>query len=132
MKYFLSGLLFIFSLSSHAIASEQYPFPEDAQKQQFQRLLKELRCLVCQNQDLADSNSNLANDLKKIVYQKVQANESDQEIKNFLVTRYGDFVLFNPPLKKQTYALWFMPFLLLVFGLGLLFYVVRKMKASHG
>ena len=108
---------------------EQYPFNETVKRQQFQRLLKELRCLVCQNQDLADSNATLANDLKNIVYDKVQANNNDKEIKAFLTKRYGDFILFKPPIKKATYILWFAPFLMLLIALMVLCrFVLRGRK----
>jgi cytochrome c-type biogenesis protein CcmH len=101
---------------------EQYPFNSLEKRSQFQGLLKELRCLVCQNQDLADSNATLAIDLKKIVYDKVQNNQSSDDIRLFLSQRYGDFVLFKPPIKQQTYLLWFGPILFLVIAL---FWLVR-------
>jgi cytochrome c-type biogenesis protein CcmH len=113
-----------------AEAVEQYKFDKPEQRTQFYRLLRELRCLVCQNQDLADSNASLAMDLKDIVYQKVLRNQTDSEITDFLTDRYGDFVLFNPPVKTATYLLWFGPFLLLVIGLIILFRFVYKVKAN--
>jgi cytochrome c-type biogenesis protein CcmH len=90
---------------------------DSAQKEaQFQHLLKDLRCLVCQNQDLADSNADLAKDLRAQVYQMVKEGKSDTEISDFLTARYGDFILFNPPVKAVTFLLWFGPILFLLLG----------------
>lgn len=107
-------------------SNEPYPFPTNEQRAQFQTLLKELRCLVCQNQDLADSNASLAVDLKKLIYQQVLAHHTNDEIKAFLVERYGDFILFNPPLKAETYLLWFGPFGMLFIGLLIILRWVRR------
>ena len=85
----------------------------------------ELRCLVCQNQTLADSNAGLAEDLRKEVRTLAQQGKSDDQIKEFLTTRYGDFVLYNPPVKGITWLLWFGPFMLLAAGAGIFFFIVR-------
>ncbi len=97
-----------------------YPLESAKQTAQFQGLLKSLRCLVCQNQDLADSNAPLAKDLRDEVYHLVQSGQSDDEIMRYLTTRYGDFILFNPPVKSITLALWGAPGLFLGVGLLLL------------
>lgn len=129
MKMFLCLLFCCFGCMVLAESAEQYPFQSIEKREQFQGLLKELRCLVCQNQDLADSNATLAIDLKNIVYDKVQHNQSDEEIKAFLTERYGDFVLFNPPIKQQTYLLWFGPFLFLAIAIiWLVRYIIRIQK----
>lgn len=99
------------------LANSFYPLPTKRQEVQFEHLLKELRCLVCQNQDLADSNAGLAKDLRDQVYKMVQAGDSDSEIVSYLTNRYGDFILFKPPVKSLTAVLWFGPFLFLVLGL---------------
>lgn len=95
------------------------------------RLESELRCLVCQNQTLADSNADLADDLRREVRELALAGKTDAEIKAYLVTRYGDFVLYNPPLKAITSLLWLGPFALLVGG-GALWWVIlrRRERAS--
>jgi cytochrome c-type biogenesis protein CcmH len=130
MKKIIVGFLLSF-ISFYVVAStEQYPFENNLQRQQFQRLSRELRCLVCQNQDLADSNASLAKDLKSLVYQKVIAHESDSEIKAFLTQRYGDFILFKPPIKQQTYLLWFGPLLMLLLGLFVLYRFVMRMRSD--
>lgn len=111
---------FIFSLSiflnSFAYASTFYPLETQRQEAQFAHLLKNLRCLVCQNQDLSDSNASLAKDLRNQVYNLVKENHSDAEITHYLTSRYGDFILFKPPVKEITLFLWFGPILFLMVG----------------
>lgn len=111
-------IILLMSLMSAILQAENmYQFNNPRQQVQFQHLLKELRCLVCQNQDLSDSNAPLAKDLKNEVYAMVKEQQSDQEIINFLTERYGDFILFNPPMKGITYFLWFGPAFFLLLGL---------------
>lgn len=85
------------------------------------RLAQQLRCLVCQNETLADSQAALAVDLRREIRERMQRGDSDAKIAAFLTDRYGDFVLYRPPLKPATYALWFGPFALLAAGLATLF-----------
>lgn len=108
------GLLLLFS---QANAMTLYPLETERQEAQFSHLLRELRCLVCQNQDLADSNADLAKDLRNQVYEFVKEGQSDSEIINYLTSRYGDFILFKPPVKSLTALLWFGPALFLLLGL---------------
>ena len=91
-------------------------FSDPAQAARYEALLAELRCLVCQNQSLADSNADLAQDLRQEVYHMVQSGDSDEKIIGFLVARYGDFVLYRPRVKPVTYLLWFGPAILLLIG----------------
>ncbi len=112
--FFLS--LLISTLLSLAHANDIYPLDSAKKEAQFNHLLKDLRCLVCQNQDLADSNAELAKDLRQQVYQLVRDGKTDTEIRDYLTSRYGDFILFNPPVKAVTLLLWFGPFLFLVLG----------------
>ncbi|MDF1683164.1 MAG: cytochrome c-type biogenesis protein CcmH [Legionellaceae bacterium] len=119
---FLSGLFIscIGLLLSQALYADAiYPFETQKKQAQFRGLLRDLRCLVCQNQDLADSNAGLAKDLRDEVYAHVQAGESDDEIIRYLTMRYGDFILFKPPVKAVTSLLWFGPALFLAIGLML-------------
>jgi cytochrome c-type biogenesis protein CcmH len=118
MTYLLRVLLFLTSFLSfnQAYCNDFYPFSDVRQQAQFEHLLRELRCLVCQNQDLADSNASLATDLRNEVYHLVQAGQSDDEIVNFLTIRYGDFILFKPPMKAVTALLWFGPLFFLILG----------------
>ena len=90
------------------------------------KLETELRCLVCQNQTLADSNADLADDLRREVRELAVAGKSDDEIKAYLVARYGDFVLYNPPVKSTTWVLWFGPFALAIGGAGLWWVILRR------
>ncbi|MDF1678588.1 MAG: cytochrome c-type biogenesis protein CcmH [Legionellaceae bacterium] len=118
MKYLFMLLVLNLPFSGHATAV--YPFDNPKQSAQFQGLLRELRCLVCQNQDLADSNAPLAKDLRDEVYRLVQNGQSDDEVVRYLTARYGDFILFRPPMKSVTVLLWAAPALFLVIGLILL------------
>jgi cytochrome c-type biogenesis protein CcmH len=109
------------------VASFATQAPSGAEFEQRLKILEtELRCLVCQNQTLADSNAGLAEDLRKEVRTLAEQGKSDDEIKQFLTTRYGDFVLYNPPVKPITWLLWFGPFMLLAAGAGIFFFIVSR------
>jgi cytochrome c-type biogenesis protein CcmH len=99
---------------------------DEALDTRLKALENELRCLVCQNQTLADSNAPLAEDLRREVRELATGGKSDDEIRAYLVARYGDFVLYNPPVKSTTYVLWFAPFLLLVSGAAAWWVLVRR------
>ncbi|WP_242602136.1 cytochrome c-type biogenesis protein [Legionella nagasakiensis] len=107
-------------------ASSLYPLPTPRQEAQFNHLLKELRCLVCQNQDLADSNAELAKDLRAEVYHLVKEGKTDGDITNYLTARYGDFILFKPPVKSVTAFLWFGPLLFMVLGMWIFWRTCMK------
>ena len=93
-------------------------------------LAEKLRCLVCQNESLASSHAELAEDLRREVREQMSKGMSDQEIVDYLVARYGDFVLYEPPVKSYTLLLWFGPFALLLIGGGVLFFQLRKRRQS--
>ena len=93
-------------------------------------LAEKLRCLVCQNESLASSHAELAQDLRREVREQMKLNKTDQEIIDYLVSRYGDFVLYDPPMKPYTLLLWFGPFALLLAGAGVLLYQLRKRRQS--
>ena len=119
MKKLLLTLMLLASAGAVAqTAVNQEPLVFDSQEQQerFNRLTEELRCLVCQNQNLADSDAPLAHDLRDEIFEMLQAGRSDEEIKRFLVERYGDFVLYRPPVKGNTLILWLAPAVLLIGG----------------
>ena len=99
---------------------------DEALDTRLKALENELRCLVCQNQTLADSNAPLAEDLRREVRELATGGKSDDEIRAYLVARYGDFVLYKPPVKSTTYVLWFAPFLLLVSGAAAWWVLVRR------
>lgn len=128
LRFALVGLvLSAFGLTSaNASPVDTFEFSDEVTESRFHILSKELRCPKCQNQNLADSNSKIAVDLRKNLYNLLQEGKSDQEIIDFMVYRYGDFVLYRPPLKEQTYILWFGPIVILFsFFLGVVF-VLRK------
>jgi cytochrome c-type biogenesis protein CcmH/NrfF len=120
--------LLLMMLALPAYANEAVPAAQDpALEHRVMRLTAELRCLVCQNQSLADSHADLAIDLKNQVRSQMKAGKSDAEIRDYMVARYGDFVLYRPPLKSNTVLLWAGPFVLLAAGaLGLGFYLRRR------
>lgn len=115
-KQILGFIVSIICLTS-VYATEPFQLDSPRQEVQFRHLLKDLRCLVCQNQDLADSHSSLAEDLRQQVYTFVKEGKSDDEIIHYLTARYGDFILFKPPVKLLTSMLWFGPAIFLVLGL---------------
>jgi cytochrome c-type biogenesis protein CcmH len=124
-------LLFVFFYSTVVMAGvEVHTFDNPEQEQQYKRLVTELRCLVCQNQNLADSNAELAQDLRQEVYEMIQNGATDQEIINFMVARYGDFVLYRPPFKATTAFLWVGPFIILIAGFVILLLFIRKRRQS--
>lgn len=129
IKVWISSLMalccLVFTINSWA--GEARPLQRDAVVEaQVQRLSEELRCLVCQNQTLADSHSELAEDLRQEVREMAAKGMSDQAIIDYLVARYGDFVRYRPPLKSTTLLLWFGPFVLLLLGTVGLFMTLRR------
>jgi cytochrome c-type biogenesis protein CcmH len=132
IKRFVSilALCLLLGAAQAGVTLEAFKFNSKAEEQHFKDLIEELRCLVCQNQSLADSDAELAHDLRAEVYDMIQAGKNDEEIVEFLVARYGDFVLYDPPLKPSTYLIWFGPFVLLIIaGLLLLRSIRRQQKA---
>ena len=112
-------------------AEEAKPVGADpALEKHVQKLTSELRCLVCQNQTIADSHADLAIDLKNQVREKLAQGMSDQQVIDYMVERYGDFVLYRPPVKSTTWLLWFGPFLLLVLGLIFLGWKIKSRGAA--
>src|SRR5881394_2420247 len=109
------------SLAAPALAKEAKPVEDPQIEQRMQALTQQLRCLVCQNETLADSRADLAEDLRRQIREQMKAGKSDREIIAFLTQRYGDFVLYKPPVKATTYLLWFGPFVFLIGGTILLY-----------
>jgi cytochrome c-type biogenesis protein CcmH len=125
MKRFAAIVLLMFATTfAHAI--DPLPFKDRAEEIRFQNLTRELRCLVCQNQNLADSEAELAAELRRQVFEMMQSGKSDAEIKQYLVARYNDFVLYDPPMKPGTWLLWFLPGVLVLVGAGVVFNILRK------
>ncbi len=130
MRKLLWVLALAWLAASFAVgAREAAPVGQDpAIERRMMALAQELRCLVCQNQTLADSQADLAADLRQEIRELMQKGESDEQIKRYLVARYGDFVLYRPPLKSSTWLLWFGPGLLLVGGLAALYLVLLRRR----
>ncbi|MCW8807929.1 MAG: cytochrome c-type biogenesis protein CcmH [Rhodanobacter sp.] len=114
----------------HAQAIEPMPFANHAQELRFQQLTRQLRCPMCQNETLADSNAPIARDLRNQIFQLMQQGKSDEQIKQYLVARYSDYVLYDPPLQPSTWLLWFGPLLILLGGAAVVVIAIRKRNRS--
>ena len=113
-------------ISAPAFAQEAQ-LADPALEQRARKLSYEIRCVVCQSQSIAESDADIARDMRGLIREQIAAGKSDQEIRDYLVARYGDFVLFEPPFKATTYVLWIGPFaLLLAAGIGVIFYFRRR------
>ena len=110
---------------------EVHNFDGPEQEARYNKLIAELRCLVCQNQNLADSNAELAVDLRRKTYEMVKQDKSEGEIVDFMVDRYGEFVLYRPRLSNSTLLLWAGPFIILMIGISLLIRTVRRRRAGQ-
>ncbi len=128
MKNRLIILLFIVSAQVFAVDYHQLPNPE--QQKAYESIISELRCLVCQNQTIADSNAELAADLRRQVYEMLQQGKSKDDVLQFMTERYGDFVLYNPPFKAKTGLLWLGPLLFLITGLAMIIWFIRRKKQA--
>ena len=134
MKRLLLSAILLASISggaAFAIDSEP-PFLDPALQTRYEALTHEFRCLVCQDETVADSNADLAADFRRQIHTMVAAGKSDAEIKSYMVNRYGDFVLYRPPLQSSTVFLWVGPFLLLLVGLTVVYLVVKRRAAGEG
>lgn len=128
-KRFFLSLVLLASLSGFSLAKEAQPASADpVLEERVMKLSKELRCLVCQNETLADSQADLAEDLRNQIREQMRAGKSDKEIVAYLTARYGKFILYNPPIDPTTYLLWFGPFVLLLAGLFVLFRYVKQRR----
>ena len=131
MSKYISKLILLivvtFSLSAVAAPIETFKFDSPETEKVFHKLSEELRCLVCQNQNIAESNADLAKDLRLEIYTMLSDGKSEDEIVDFMVQRYGDYVLYRPPFRPMTWLLWFGPAIVFAFGLV---YVVRFMKSQ--
>jgi cytochrome c-type biogenesis protein CcmH len=126
IKRILSLTATLILVAFSALAQEPLVFDDAEQEARYNQLTQELRCLVCQNQNLADSDAPLAQDLRKEIYDMMQAGQGNDQIKTFLVDRYGDFVLYRPAMKGNTLALWLIPGVLLGIGAIAVFFTVRN------
>lgn len=125
----LIALALLLSLNT-CFAVEYKKFDNPEQEEAYKILIEELRCLVCQNQTIADSNAELAQDLRRQVHEMLQQGKSKDEIADFMTERYGDFVLYNPPFKAKTGLLWLGPVVFLIIGLVILVLFSRRKKSE--
>jgi cytochrome c-type biogenesis protein CcmH len=125
----LAMLLLAVPALAPAIDSER-AFDDPVLQQRYENINRELRCLVCQNQTIADSNAGLASDLRREVRELIAAGKTDDEIREFMIERYGDFVLYRPRMTAQNLLLWAAPILLLVFGVIAALRVIRRRAAE--
>lgn len=130
MRILLVLLTSLYFNSAFAIVESQDIQPDEfsspAQKHRFKELIKDLRCTVCQNQNLADSNASLARDLRREIFELIQAGKTDDEITQHLVARYGEFVLYKPRFEKSTYVLWLAPFVTLLLAIAVFIALIRR------
>jgi len=132
LKYFFISFALLLSLglltqkNATAAAVDPLVFTDAKKEARFKNLIGQLRCLVCQNQSIADSNAELAQDLRKEVYDMIIAGKSDQEVIDYLVARYGNFILYRPPLNAQTFLLWFLPGILVILALFFVIGIIKK------
>lgn len=128
LRFFgLLTLLLLISLRSHA-AIDVHDFDNDQQRQRYQSFIEEMRCPKCQNQNLAGSDSPISADLRREIYDMIKAGKSDKEIVDFMVDRYGDFILYRPRVTAITYVLWGAPAVLLVTGTIILILMLRRRR----
>lgn len=134
MRNFFAIFLLFFALMGPAFAlvspSERLPDPE--QEARARAISKELRCLVCQNQSIDDSDAELAGDLRRIVRERIAAGDTDEEVYDYVVDRYGEFVLMTPRFEPATWALWLGPLLVLLTGGGIAFVFMRRKRDEKG
>ncbi len=121
----LAAAMMLFAALAGAVDSGQR-FEDAAEQARYDRLIHDLRCLVCRSESIADSNAQLAADLRREVEELMRAGRSDDDIRKFMTERYGDFVLMRPPVAPRTWLLWAAPALFVVCGIGIVFVIVRR------
>ncbi len=131
----LAAVLLLLTLSSPALAQEPAPQPDQplasiGQETRAQRLFTVVRCVVCQHESIADSPAGIAGDMRRLIREEIASGKTDQEVRDGLVRRYGDYVLFTPPVRTGTWLLWFGPGALVVLGGAALFLLGRRKPAE--
>ena len=127
---FLIFAIFVGNANGQTFLVDEKTFADDSMQLRYDVLMEELRCLVCQNQTLADSGAGLAQDLRKKVVSMIENGNSDQEIKEYMVQRYGEFILYRPRLNYSTRMLWFGPFILLLIAIGVIVRVIQPSRPA--
>lgn len=129
-RLLISAGLALGLLASAQAAIDTFEFANDAERQRYRSLIEELRCPKCQNQNIADSDAPIATDLRNEIFRMLEEGKSNEEIIDFLVSRYGDFVLYKPPLTSRTLLLWYGPAGMLVIGFAVLGVILLR-RRSH-
>ena len=135
MRWFLTALIAVWALSIPAVAQEpaappDQPLPSVAQEARAQAIFEVVRCVVCQHESIADSPAGIAGDMRRLIREEIASGATDQAVRDDLVRRYGDYVLFTPPVRGATWLLWFGPALLVVLGGAALFAFARRRPAE--
>lgn len=128
LKSRIAMFLFFIAISSHAVQIEFHSFESEARERLYLDLIAELRCVKCQNQNLAESNAELARDMREKTYQMVTEGKNREDVVSYMTARYGDFVLYRPPFKAKTMLLWIGPPLLFLLSL---FFVIKMVRGQH-
>lgn len=128
---FLVSFAVLILNAAYAVKIEFHSFDNKQQEQLYKSLITELRCVKCQNQNLAESNAELAQDMRNKTYEMVKQGKTREDVVNYMTARYGDFVLYNPPFKSKTLLLWIGPPLLFLLGLYFLFKLIRNQSANR-
>ena len=133
MRKFLLLFWIVLILPCQVMAAiDVYEFPTEGERKRYQKFLEELRCPKCKNNNLAGTNSEIADDLRRELHKMVLEGKSDDEIIDFMVSRYGDFVLYRPPVQGNTIVLWLGPVVFLLIGLGAVSWVVSRRRKLSG
>lgn len=127
----ITAILFPIFVPAASMSHNPYPFNNQIQEERFNHLSHEFRCLVCQNQSLADSNADLAKDLRHRLYELVLQEKTNEQIRDYFVQRYGDFIRYSPPFKGNTIILWGLPFFLLMLGFLIVMIIIYKQQKSR-
>ena len=132
MKQLIQGILLALCLvgAAHA-AIDAYEFRDEAERQRYRTLVEELRCPKCQNQNIADSNAPIAMDLRREIFRMLEEDKTNEQIVDYLVDRYGDFVRYKPPVNAKTLLLWYGPIALLVLGFVVLAVILRRRRGTE-
>jgi cytochrome c-type biogenesis protein CcmH len=130
LRSLLLATLLLCAGAALAQAIEPLPFKDHAEEVRYQHLTAQLRCPMCQNETLADSNAPIARDLRNQIFQLMQHGQTDAQIKQYLVDRYSEFVLYDPPVARNTWLLWFGPLLILLVGAAAVVATIRKRSRS--
>lgn len=129
MKQLIQGILLVlFMMGGAQAAIDAYEFESEAERERYRTLVEELRCPKCQNQNIADSNAPIAMDLRREIFRMLEEGQSNEQIVDYLVARYGDFVRYKPPVNLKTLALWYGPIAMLVVGFGVLALILRRRR----